>query len=205
MSKHERRIRNGKYQHKERKDIQISKVEKLRQDLKDLERERILNRVNGIKEESPNEWKKRMSLISNKSKHKVKNKKRKEKKIKKINLYNSKGELTIQNLLRKLRIKFIREYKFSDMINPLTGQRLIFDFYLPDHKTCIEFDGKQHFEYCKDFHGDDPIEGLRKLEYQKKKDKMKDDYCIRKKLNLIRISYKDYPNIESIIITWFNS
>jgi very-short-patch-repair endonuclease len=70
---------------------------------------------------------------------------------------------------------------------------LIFDFWIPDLRICIEFDGKQHFE---------PIEwfgGVDKYETSKVKDAIKNKYCADNDIKLIRISYKDYSNIEKIL------
>jgi very-short-patch-repair endonuclease len=51
----------------------------------------------------------------------------------------SKGELYIGNLLSKLKIKFIREKKFTESGN------MEFDFYIPKLNVAIEYDGEQHF------------------------------------------------------------
>lgn len=94
----------------------------------------------------------------------------------------SKGEKEISTYLDSKFIRYHREFKFDDCknINPLR-----FDFYLPDHNLCIEYDGKQHFESMDIFGGD--------IEFEKRKsnDRVKDDYCSRNKINLVRISYSD--------------
>ena len=48
----------------------------------------------------------------------------------------SKGEILILQYLKSHSINYLKEYSFKDLNN------LRFDFYLPDYKTCIEFDGK---------------------------------------------------------------
>lgn len=57
----------------------------------------------------------------------------------------------------------------------------------------IEFDGLQHFIplgfQC----------GLKKLEYTKECDRIKDEYCKSKNIRLLRISYKDINDIEKIL------
>jgi hypothetical protein len=35
---------------------------------------------------------------------------------------------------------------FDGCINTLTGRKLKYDFYVPEHNTCIEFHGQQHYQ-----------------------------------------------------------
>lgn len=98
---------------------------------------------------------------------------------------NSKGESFIKNFLKKLNIKFYSQYKFNKCRDKYL---LPFDFYLPDHKLCIEYDGKQHFQPIKRFGGED------NFILTQKHDKIKNEYCIKNNIHLLRISYKD--NIE---------
>ena len=49
-------------------------------------------------------------------------------------------EKTIE-LLKKSKIKFIREKTFKDLKNG----NLRFDFYIPDKNTIIEIDGQYHW------------------------------------------------------------
>lgn len=112
-------------------------------------------------------------------------------------VFNSFGESVISDWLRKHQIKFIREKKFADLINPKTNQHLRFDFYLPDHKICIEFDGIQHFQYCEEFDkGDKSLLGKRQFN-----DNYKNGYCKYKNLKILRISYKQIRTIENILCT----
>ncbi|PET65156.1 hypothetical protein CN514_12360 [Bacillus sp. AFS001701] len=99
----------------------------------------------------------------------------------------SKGEFKIQSYLLKNNIKFEEEYRFPDCKYKNT---LPFDFYLPDLNICIEFDGKQHFEEV--FVNQD-------LKAQKKRDKVKTKYCKDNKIELIRIPYYEYKNINEIL------
>jgi len=102
----------------------------------------------------------------------------------------SKGEQEIKHLLNKNNILFEREYTFTNCKNI---NLLPFDFYLPKHNTCIEYDGRQHFEPIKWFGGE---EGLR---LRKINDEIKNKYCIDNNINLIRIKYTDIKDIEKII------
>ena len=92
------------------------------------------------------------------------------------------GEELIADLLSYNNIKFIRQKKFEDCI---FKKQLPFDFYLPQIKTCIEFDGKQHFQSVKSWGGD------KAYKERIKKDEIKNLYCIKKNIKLIRIKYCD--------------
>ena len=90
-----------------------------------------------------------------------------------------------------MNIPYIRQYRFNDCRDK---NQLPFDFYLPKHKICIEYDGEQHFESIEHFGGDE------RLEDTQLKDKIKTKYCKRHKIRLIRIPYWDYDRIEDIIM-----
>lgn len=100
----------------------------------------------------------------------------------------SKGELKILQFLIKNDFKYISEYRFNDCKYKYT---LPFDFFLPDYNICLEYDGIQHFKESTLF-----IESLDSI---KLRDGIKNKYCLDKKINLIRISYKDYDHIEKIL------
>lgn len=101
---------------------------------------------------------------------------------------NSKGEENISKCLKKFKIFFEREKKFKNCRNIL---ELPFDFYLPEHKICIEFDGEQHFK-----------EKIGRFDFEKIKinDEIKNNYCSENNIDLIRIPYYDISKIEKIII-----
>ena len=94
----------------------------------------------------------------------------------------SKGERIIRNYLDKNGIKYNSQYVFEECISK---KKLKFDFFLPEKNTCIEYDGRQHFEPVK-FYG-----GIDNFEEQIKRDLIKNEYCIDNNIKLIRISYKD--------------
>lgn len=94
----------------------------------------------------------------------------------------SKGEKEIRLLLEDNNINFIQQKKFSDC---KYKRRLPFDFYLTDYNTCIEFNGKQHYEPIKHFGGGDVFNE------QQKKDKIKKEYCYDNNIPLIIIKYNE--------------
>jgi hypothetical protein len=94
----------------------------------------------------------------------------------------SKGERKIRLLLDKKNINYLLQYRFSDCkhIKPLP-----FDFYLPEHNICIEFNGRQHYEPVKSFGGE------KEFEKTKLRDEIKLKFCIKQNIKLISIHYKD--------------
>jgi very-short-patch-repair endonuclease len=101
----------------------------------------------------------------------------------------SSGEKIISNFFEINNIKYESQYKFDDCKNI---NKLSFDFYLYDYNLCIEYDGSQHF-IKNDFFGEDS--------FQKtiKNDMIKNNYCKENNINLLRIPYTDYKNIEKIL------
>lgn len=108
----------------------------------------------------------------------------------------SKGEKEISSYLTELNIDFISQYRFD---NCVYKRKLPFDFYLPKFNMCIEYDGKQHFEPIKWFGGE---KGFKK---QQMYDKIKNDYCNKNNINLIRIPYWNFNKIKEIIIENINN
>lgn len=104
----------------------------------------------------------------------------------------SKGETNIRIILEKNNIQFQQEKIFDDLKNNKSYPR--FDFYIPKYNTCIEFDGKQHYEAIEHWGG------LESFKQTKINDENKNKYCKNKNINLIRIPYWEINNIEHIII-----
>mgnify|MGYP000896157317 CR=1 FL=1 len=97
----------------------------------------------------------------------------------------SKGEKLIKKLLDSVNIKYYYQKRFENCKN---NKPLPFDFYLPDYNICIEYDGIQHFKPISIFGG------KKSLENQKIKDKIKNEYCEKNNIKLIRIKYTDNIN-----------
>ena len=72
-------------------------------------------------------------------------------------------------------------------------RKLPFDFYLPEHNTLIEYDGKQHFKIIEYF------DGRSWFMKRNHRDKLKNKYCIDNNIKLIRIPYTDYNDVENIL------
>ena len=98
----------------------------------------------------------------------------------------SRGELYVSNILQDVNIDFLRQHKFNDCKGDKGKKycrRLPFDFYLPQYNAMIEYDGRQHFEPIKKFGG---LEGFNKL---KRNDQIKNLYCEKNNIKMIRIPY----------------
>jgi predicted nucleic acid-binding Zn-ribbon protein len=107
----------------------------------------------------------------------------------------SKGESIISNFLNDNKFFYIFQKRFSDCRG--TGNKpLAFDFYLPLRNILIEFDGKQHF-MCGNIGKHRITE--KELTNTKAHDILKNNYCRRNKIKLIRISYKNIKNIDKIL------
>lgn len=115
----------------------------------------------------------------------------------------SKGEKRIMRYLDNKNISYTQEYTFSDCLSD-NGRVLRFDFALLDEKEnvrcLIEYDGEQHF---KPVHFTDMDEDIMKqnLESCKLRDSIKNDYCKKNNIPLIRIPYTEFKNIETILQT----
>ena len=103
----------------------------------------------------------------------------------------SKGEKIISKYLTQHNIVFIRQEKFDGCVG--LKYKLPFDFYLPSIRTCIEFDGIQHFQPIEHFGGVEAYERL------KLNDKIKNDYCEENFIDLIRIRYDQIDRIYDIL------
>ena len=102
----------------------------------------------------------------------------------------SRGEKAIRDWLFEHNISFLREHRFYDCRDK---ESLPFDFYIPSHKTAIEYDGAQHYS-SNDFFG-----GEKGFTTLKKHDSIKTEYCKNNGINLIRIPYFEYDNINDIL------
>lgn len=103
----------------------------------------------------------------------------------------SKGEKSVKKILNKYSIEYILQYKFKDC---KFKQMLPFDFYLPNYNILIEYDGIQHFEIIEFFGG---LDGFIDT---KIRDTIKNEYCKKNNIPLIRIPYWEKENIEQILI-----
>lgn len=98
------------------------------------------------------------------------------------------GERKIRKYLELNGIEYVQEKQFRDCIDI---RPLPFDFYLPDYNVAIEFDGEQHYFDRGTF--------STSLEYVKKHDDIKNNYCKANGIFLIRIPYWKINTIETYL------
>lgn len=105
---------------------------------------------------------------------------------------HSYGEYVVQKLLEENNICFKREYSFEDLLSP-KGKKLRFDFAIfQDDKLqlLLEFDGRQHTTgpEAKWSHSDS-------LEEIQIRDELKNQYCNKNNIKLIRLTRSDLNNL----------
>lgn len=109
----------------------------------------------------------------------------------------SKGELAIEKFLKENNIQYDWQKKFEGCINPTTGRALKFDFYLPDYNFVIEYDGELHYSPFR--RNKATTKNFEKVHKTQQFDKIKTEYCINNKIELLRIHYDSFKNIETIL------
>ena len=95
----------------------------------------------------------------------------------------SKGERFIRNYLDSNKITFTPQYKFKDCRNKYP---LSFDFYLPEYKLCIEYNGIQHYHFNNFLH-----KTKSGFIQQQKNDNIKIGYCMENSIKLLTVRYDD--------------
>lgn len=104
----------------------------------------------------------------------------------------SHGETRISQILKILQIDYNPQHRFEGCRGK--AKPLPFDFYIPSLKTCIEFDGKQHYDKTSKFYSEEII----------KNDKTKTKFCKDNDIRLIRLRNSDFDSIEKILKKWLN-
>lgn len=103
-----------------------------------------------------------------------------------------KGESIISHLLTEWNYNFTPQKRFEDCRNK---RPLPFDFYLDDFNICIEYDGEFHYYPI-------PIGKMTyeeaSLRYKQRifNDNIKNQYCAKNNIGLIRIPYWEKDNLE---------
>jgi hypothetical protein len=107
------------------------------------------------------------------------------------------GEKEVRKYLEEIKtggivLSFKKQVTFSECRNKAP---LPFDFHISmnDKDFLCEYDGIQHYEEVKRFGGKS---GLEKRQYH---DSIKNEYCIKNNIPLIRIPYWKFDNIEQIL------
>lgn len=98
-------------------------------------------------------------------------------KLRRLDIVPSKGEKMVIDFLNEQGLHFLREYNACFY----EGKRqffLYYDFYVPEYRLLIEFDGLHHYK---------PTYGQEQFEKTKKHDAMKDKWAKKNKFHLLRI------------------
>lgn len=106
-------------------------------------------------------------------------------------LKTSSGEKIIEDILKNNKIKYKKEIKFDNLLSK-NNIPLRFDFGIYDNEKLVrvvEYDGEQHFLEKADKIFSDTLNS------RKEKDKLKNIYCLKNKIPLIRIPYWEKKNI----------
>lgn len=109
--------------------------------------------------------------------------------------YASKGERRIEQYLKDNGVTFSQQHRFKECKDT---QKLPFDFYLEQYNLIIEYDGEQHYKPI-DFAGRGEEWAKMNFEAVKRHDSIKTQFCKENKINLLRIPYWDFKNIETIL------
>ncbi len=107
----------------------------------------------------------------------------------------SKGEVAVQKVLKESGLTFYQEFYFNDLAVREKEKLLFFDFYIPSYKVAIEFDGEQH--YTREFKGKAIVNGA--AHYF-----MKNAFCLKNGIKMLRIKYTDIDKVENIILNFFD-
>lgn len=106
----------------------------------------------------------------------------------------SRGERRIVNALSSsglvCDVDYFRQHKFEGCKRK---RPLPFDFYIPKLNLLIEYDGIQHFKRRPLFGGD------KAFTRTQENDQIKNDYCSKNNIKLVRIPYTHFNEIETIL------
>ena len=115
--------------------------------------------------------------------------------------YNSKGEEKIKKWLEENNKIFKMQYTFDDLLGT-GGRKLRYDFAVLNDdgsiKFLIEYDGELHYKPYRKI--DSAMDKLKRTQIH---DEMKNNYCRKNNIKLIRIKYTEFKNIENILEALF--
>lgn len=120
---------------------------------------------------------------------------------------SSKGEYLIRNILLTNKINFETQYTFDDCRSEITNWLLKYDFAILDKDNnlsfLIEYDGEQHYTGNRFSRNKDV--NKEKFIRTQLYDIQKDEYCKTHGIDILRIPYWEYENIEEITINKLKS
>jgi len=96
-------------------------------------------------------------------------------------LCKNKTETKVLTWLQENKYNVSRQHKFDWCMNPETGRKLPFDFFLPDYNIIIEVDGIQHFEQ---------VSNWQSPEETKARDQYKENLALEHGITVLRFLQK---------------
>lgn len=102
-------------------------------------------------------------------------------------------EKKVSEWLDYKNIKYVVQKTYDDLIHV---RKLRFDFYIPDYNLCIEVDGIQHEIPVKFSKYIDEHESFKTIKFL---DNLKNEYCKKNSIDLLRISHEDINRSENYI------
>ena len=108
---------------------------------------------------------------------------------------SSKGEKRIIKYLESNNIKYKPQCSFDGCKNI---NSLLFDFYLPTYNLAIEYDGEYHSRIIK-YKNEPFVVAKKRFLRQQTNDNIKNKYCDKHNIKLIRIPYTEFNEIENIL------
>ena len=105
----------------------------------------------------------------------------------------SKGEYNCKNYLEKIFNRPFNKIRPDILKNNVTGHNLEIDLYNEELKLGIEYNGQQHYKYCKGIH-----KNYEHFQTQKYRDEIKKHLCKDNDITLIEVPYWE-KDIESFL------
>ena len=105
----------------------------------------------------------------------------------------SRGEKEVADVLDSLSIEYTREHSFEYL------GRKRFDFFIPSLNIAIEYDGEQHYKSIDAWGGEEYLESVRQS------DALKNDFCEYMGIDLLRIPYWEFDNIDEIVTNFIDT
>lgn len=107
---------------------------------------------------------------------------------------SSRGEKRVSDILNLAGVNYTKQYS-NERCRDIN--LLMFDFAITDGDKdvlgIIEYDGEHHFEPIEHWGG---LEGLRGVV---RRDGIKDDFCYKNEIPMLRIPYWEFENVESLV------
>lgn len=111
----------------------------------------------------------------------------------------------LDNNFKLKNLYYIPQKGFDNLIG-LGGGNLLYDFYLPNlqYNLLIEYDGEYHYKPIRKYKNEPLKYAEERLKKQQEHDRLKDEYAKNHGINLLRIPYWDFDNIEKILYEYLN-